>query len=117
MELTDKFINYLQVTKNLSQKTLSAYTSDLKQFFDFENDVFRPDVCSFILHLNSDLKLKDSSIRRKIITLKNFYDYLTENDFIDISPFKKLKFKFKQEKKLPKTLPISDINKLSLIPM
>lgn len=112
MEFIAQFINYLQVTKNLSQKTLSAYKSDLKQFFEFENSILHPDICSFISHLSSQLQLKDSSVRRKIITLKNFYDYLIDNDILTISPFKKLKFKFKQEKKLPKTLPVSDINKL-----
>lgn len=82
MKVTELLTGY----KNLSQKTLSAYNSDLKQFFDFENDVLRSDICSFILYLNSNLKLKDSSIRRKIITLKNFYDYLSDK-FYRYLPF------------------------------
>ena len=112
MDYLSKFINYLKATKNLSQKTLAAYSSDLKQFISYEQEILQPDVCSFISYLKVDLNLKDTSIRRKIITLKNFYDYLIDNDYIATSPFKKLKFKFKQEKKLPKTLPISDINKI-----
>ncbi len=109
--LTD-FINYLQATKNLSDKTLKAYSSDLKQFFDFEKNISNPDICAFISFLNSKLKLKDTSIRRKIITLKNFYNYLIDNEIISVSPFKKLKFKFKQERRLPKTLTITDIGKI-----
>ena len=112
MDYLSKFINYLHVTKNLSNKTLKAYTSDLKQFFNFESTILSPDICGFIAHLNADLKLKDTSIRRKIITLKNFYDFLYNENIITFSPFAKLKFRFKQERKLPKTLPIKDITKI-----
>lgn len=112
MSYLSNFINYLQATKNLCQKTLSAYSSDLSQFNAFIQDVLHPDICGFISYLHEDLKLKDSSIRRKIVTLKTFYDFLLDNEIINTSPFKKLKFKFKQERKLPKTLPVSDINKI-----
>ena len=112
MDYLLKFVNYLHATKNLSDKTLKAYTSDLKQFFNYEKNILSPDICAFISYLNIELKLKDSSIRRKIITLKNFYTYLIDNEFINFSPFKRLKFKFKQEKKLPKTLTVSEISKI-----
>ena len=95
MDYLSKFINYLHTTKNLSNKTLIAYTSDLKQFFNFENTILQPDICGFIAYLNVNLKLKDTSIRRKIITLKNFYDYLYNENLISSSPFAKLKFRFK----------------------
>lgn len=112
MELVSKFVNNLQVTENLSDKTISAYKSDLLQFFRFEQNVLSPDICAFIAHLNINLKLKDTSVRRKIITLKCFYSYLLDNNIIDSSPFYKLKFRFKQEHKLPKTLSIKDVSKL-----
>ena len=112
MDYLSKFINYLKATKNLSPKTLAAYSGDLKQFVSYKHEILKPDICSFISYLSSDLNLKDTSIRRKIITLKIFYEYLVNNDFIVTSPFNKLKFKFKQEKKLPKTLPVAEINRL-----
>lgn len=112
MNLLSNFIGYLQATKNLSDKTLYAYIGDLHQFFDYERDVLHPDICSFISYLSSKLKLKDSSVRRKIITLKSFYSYLTDTEIINISPFSKLKFRFKQEHKLPKTLTIKDVSKI-----
>lgn len=112
MNYLTNFINYLQATKNLSSKTLSAYTSDLNQFFSFEHDLLHPDICAFISHLSTDLKLKDTSIRRKIITLKNFYDYLLTREIITVSPFLRLKFRFKQERKLPKTLSVTEVSKV-----
>ncbi len=112
MNYLSNFINYLQATKNLSDKTLAAYKSDLRQFFSYEQDILHPDVCSFISYLSSGLKLKDTSVRRKIITLKCFYSYLIDTEVIDRSPFTKLKFRFKQEHKLPKTLSVKDVSKI-----
>ena len=112
MNYLTNFINYLQATKNLSDKTLKAYSSDLNQFFEYEQNILDPDICTFISYLSTKLKLKDTSIRRKIITLKNFYNYLIDIEIIKTSPFKKLKFRFKQEKKLPKTLTVSEISKI-----
>lgn len=112
MEYLTNFRNYLQTTKNLSPKTLNAYIIDLNQYFKFEQDILNPDICSFISYLHIDLRLKDSSIRRKIVTLKIFYEYLINRDLITISPFAKLKFKFKQEQRLPKTLSITEVSKI-----
>ena len=112
MYYLSNFINYLKATKNLSQKTLSAYESDLKQFNTYEQNTLNPNICTYISYLSNELHLKDTSIRRKIVTLKNFYGYLLDNDIITASPFKRLKFKFKQERKLPKTLPVSDVSRI-----
>lgn len=110
-QFTD-FISNLKITKNLSPKTLVAYLSDLKQFSGYEPNILSPNVRSFIAYLACDLQLKDSSVRRKIITLKNFYEFLVESEVLEVSPFQKLKFRFKQERKLPKTLSIGEVTKL-----
>lgn len=112
MNYLSNFISYLYATKNLSNKTLAAYQSDLKQFFAYERNVLHPNICSFIAYLSSALKLKDSSIKRKIISLKCFYTYLTDTEMVDRHPFDKLKFRFKQEHRLPKTIAVKDISKL-----
>lgn len=112
MQYFSDFINYLKITKNLSPKTLAAYESDLKQFSRYVQNILSPDIRTFVAHLTSDLQLKDSSVRRKIITLKSFYGFLVENEILEASPFQKLKFRFKQERKLPKTLSIGEVSKL-----
>lgn len=106
------FLQHLQTTKNLSPKSISAYESDLNQFLHLQPDLFHPELHNYISYLHTTLGLKDSSIRRKIITLKNFYNFLVSQGFLDNSPFEKLKFQFRQEKRLPKTLSISEISKL-----
>ena len=49
MDYLSKFINYLQATKNLSVKTLKAYSSDLTQFFKYEQNIIHTDICGFIV--------------------------------------------------------------------
>ena len=107
-----QFLNYLQATKNLSSKSISAYQGDLMQFANYYDNLCDIDVCDYISYLSVTLGLKDTSIRRKIITLKNFYAYLDNSDIIEINPFTKLKFKFRQEQRLPKTLSINEVSKL-----
>lgn len=112
MQLFIDFISNLKITKNLSHKTLAACSSDLKQFFSFEQNILSPNIHAFVAHLTCDLQLKDSSVRRKIITLKNFYEFLVESEILEVTPFQKPKFRFKQERKLPKTLSIGEVTKL-----
>lgn len=112
MDFRTNFINYIQVTKNVSAKTVIAYSCDLKQFLAFEGNVLKPDLCRFVAHLTSDLHLKETTILRKIMTLKLFYGYLVDTDVLPVSPFVKLKFRFKKEKKLPKTLTVAEVARL-----
>ena len=107
-----RFLNYLQTTKNLSSKSLLAYKGDLVQFANKEESLYDVDICGYVSYLSATLGLKDSSIRRKIVTLHNFYDYLESIGIIEINPFSKIKFKFRQEQRLPKTLSINEIIKL-----
>ena len=106
-----KFIEYLKSTKNLSPKTLEAYSIDMKTFLQVEKNLLEPDIRAYVLHLQS-LGLKDSSVKRKIVTLRIFYDYLYNEKIISHSPFFNLKFKFRQERKLPKTLSINEVRRL-----
>lgn len=112
MHYRTNFLNYLLATKNLSAKTLAAYKSDLDQFFAYERDPLCPDLCAYVSHLKRGLFLKDSSVRRKIVTLKNFYAWLQSCGELDRSPFENLRFRFRSERQLPKTLPVADVAKL-----
>lgn len=104
----------MSLTKNLNEKTIKAYSSDLTHFFnylDLQNN--KRLTSSIILQYIENLSKthKDSSISRKIISLKLFFNFL-ELEVKLSNPIKNLKFKFKKEKRLPKTLSIRDVNKL-----
>ena len=108
------FIDTIQSTKNLSENTIIAYNSDLRDFIGFvENKELNEDVVlQYVRHLSFDRKLKDSSISRKLIVLKTFFNFLFQQHKIEINLFSELKFRFKSERKLPKTLTVSDVSKL-----
>ena len=105
------FLNFLKATRNLSQKTLMAYGTDISQFENAQ-DIYNPDICNYINYLHTKLKLKDASIKRKIVAIRVFYEYIRHYNHISIKPFDGLNFKFKQEKQLPKTLTINEVKKL-----
>lgn len=111
------FINEIKSTKNLSDKSLKAYKSDITNFILFikghKIPLINPDtILLYINTLNTSKHLKDTTIKRKIISLKLFTTFLYDNNIIDNYPFYKLKFKYKKEHKLPKVLSIEEVKKL-----
>ncbi len=112
MKIIETYMQYLKSTKNLSEKTLRAYAIDIRQFMQNCPDYLSPNICVYINYLSTKLHLKDTSIKRKIISLHAFYEYLVMQELIVSSPFDKLKFKFKQESKLPKILSVNEVKQL-----
>lgn len=114
MNYINQLITQLKITKNLQEQTLKAYSSDITNFLNYINkeNVEQIDILNYINYLFDEKKLKDRSIKRKIISLKIYFNFLEDNSIIKNNPFTKLKFKFKQEKKLPKTLQKNEVKKL-----
>ena len=114
MNYINQLITQLKITKNLQEQTLKAYSSDINNFFNYINKetIEQIDILDYINYLFDEKKLKDRSIKRKIISLKIYFNFLEDNSIIKTNPFTKLKFKFKQEKKLPKTLQKNEVKKL-----
>ena len=110
------FIATISATKNLSDKTIRAYKSDLYQFKRFigRSSKYTSDkntIYGFIEMLKQSDN-KDTTIKRKLVTLKLFYTYLAKEKIIRTNPFYEIKIAFKQEKRLPKTLTTLEITKL-----
>ena len=112
--ISNEFIAMIQSTKNLSQKTILAYRSDLKDFCKFFKEKYPDDsvILEYVQHLTQERNLKDSTINRKLIVLKMFFEYLYTQRYIDQNYFLSHTFKFKKERKLPKTLAIKETSKL-----
>lgn len=109
----ENFLNHLAATKNLSDKTLAAYRGDLIRFIAFaDHSLERNTLVNYVEYLKC--QLKETSIKRKIVTIKLFMRYLSESRNINI-PTSTTGFKFKTEKRLPRTLSLSEINKVCKI--
>ncbi len=112
--ISEEFINVIQTTKNLSSKTILAYTSDLNDFCRYIqlNKLDQDIVLKYTQYLIQERKLRTSSINRKLVILKIFFDYLTTKGIIPDNYYKAHPMKLRKEKILPKTLTLFEINQL-----
>lgn len=56
-------------------------------------------------------KFKQKTVKRKIASIKAFYNYLEEMDLIAETPFRKIKVKFKETVLLPRIISREDIER------
>ena len=116
-QFIQEFIALIETTKNLSPKTIAAYRSDLNLFKDFSSrDILlnKNIVIKYIHCLSHEQNLKDSTIMRKLIVLKMFFEYLYQNGHTPNNYFCHHTFKFRREKKLPKILTEKEVQQLLL---
>lgn len=114
----DEFIFHCQYEKNLSSKTIKAYTIDLRQFLEFLNlettliKEINKNILKLYIQRLFDKSLKEKSIKRKLATLKAFFNYLEFDEHIVVNPFRKIKISIKEPQRLPKTMSMTEIKKL-----
>ncbi len=109
----EEFLSIMKSTKNISEYSYLAYSSDLNDFIKFCNGNIDNDLLvKYVSHLSQDKHLCDTTISRKLITLKMFYEYLHKKNLIVENYYQKCHFKFRKERRLPKTLTKIEIAKL-----
>ena len=64
----------------------------------------------YIIELHK--KFKQKTIKRKIASVKAYYNYLEEREIISENPFRKIKVKFKEAMILPRIIPREEIELL-----
>ena len=109
IEVVQDYVRYLSKEINVSSNTLLSYKRDIDEFVRFLNknniNLFklkREDVILYLKFLD-ERKLKNTTISRKISSLRGFYNYLENNNFVENNVFKLIKNP-KLEKKLPNFL-------------
>lgn len=123
-ELTEQFLNYLNVEKNCSGLTIENYRRDIESFCVFlsgrfdcsvePNVVTHLDIRAYLSHL-SDAKYARRTIARRISSLRSFYKYLLREGIVTVNPLLKTRSP-KLEKKLPAFLDEIEINELLNLP-
>lgn len=98
--MIDKFLEYLLLEKKYSSHTIKSYATDLHFFSLFlkkhsSNDCIEKsnpkEVRLFIAYLSENNYI-ETTINRKISTLKSFFNFLTKINLIEKSPLIGLKF-------------------------
>ncbi|WP_019911653.1 tyrosine-type recombinase/integrase [Paenibacillus sp. HW567] len=121
-EYLEKYVTYLIIEKNLSPKSIKAYLSDLNMLQNWLIENKMNSVTSDILHLyfhsfNNSCLLKDSTIKRKYISIKAFFLFLVHKNWIEQSPLHNFGKRFKTSKRIPKTLAVEEIERLLQSPL
>ena len=117
-QIFNKYINYLEVERNVSPYTVRNYTTDLLGFFQFLRDkkidslkeVDRHTLRDYLSHLMEKGFVK-ASIARKLSAIRSFYRYLLREEIIATSPVATTSSP-KLDKRLPSFLTIEEINRL-----
>jgi integrase/recombinase XerD len=114
------FLDHGQAERNLSDRTLKAYESDLLQFHSHLEETGTDEVTNAVLENYveklSDGPYRDTSVRRKVAALKIFFRYLEEHGFVEESPAKLLKIRKPVQQKAPNILSTREIRTLLQAP-
>lgn len=109
------YLNYCKFQKRLDKKTLKAYRIDLQQFStqakanDIAN-ITHTTIENYIEYLH--IHYQPKTVKRKIASLKAFFNYLEYREFISKTPFSHLQIHFREPIKLPKTIPLNMLESL-----
>jgi integrase/recombinase XerD len=112
------FIHYCIYEKNLSDKTIKAYQTDLKQLTKFLIDnnksveMIRITKIELREYIELISILKPKSRKRKIATVKAMLNYLEYEDKVTINPFRKMRIKIKEPLNLPRYLRLEEIKSI-----
>lgn len=112
-EEMEQYLEFCQYRKELSRNTVKAYRIDLEQFLRYvkEDTLLRSKIEAYITELHK--KYKQKTVKRKIASIKAFYQYLEEEERMkESNPFTKIRVKFKEAESLPRIIPRNEIEKL-----
>lgn len=104
-----EYLDYCRYRKKLDEKSLKAYRIDLRQFFEFCQclEPERERIEAYIADLHR--KYRQKTVKRKLASIKAFYNYLEEEEVISRTPFRKIRVKFKEAVVLPRVIPRREI--------
>lgn len=115
----DKFVQYIKYEKRFSPHTIQAYEQDLEQFAAYIRREYELEDLNLVqsIHVRSwtvsmmEEEYHANSVRRKLSTLKAFFNYLQKFHGLQRNPMQKVVVP-KTGKRLPSTLVAAEFNHL-----
>ncbi|MEN6547565.1 MAG: tyrosine-type recombinase/integrase [Armatimonadia bacterium] len=117
--LYEEFLTYLAVERNCSPLTISAYRDDARSLFRHleaegiapnAGNITRLTVRGYIAWLRGR-GLSPTTVARRIHSLRSFWNYLWDSDYVDTNPFRKISLP-KQSRALPVYLSVEEASRL-----
>lgn len=122
MENVKNYLEHLKYEKNYSDYTIKNYENDILEFFDYlktqslnYKDLKYSDLRFYLMYLKNDKKDTNTSIDRKLSSLRGFYKYLVANGIV-VNNFFLLINGLKKEKKLPRYFEYNELEELFSVP-
>ena len=116
------YLDYLQYEKNYSKYTILNYKDDIEEFIDYIEseglefkDIVYSDIRFYLMYLKDNKHDDNSSIDRKLSSLRGFYKYLANNNIVQTNVFS-LVNGVKKAKKLPRYFEYNELEELFMVP-
>jgi integrase/recombinase XerD len=112
------YLLHCEHQKKLSPKSIKAYSIDLGQFVRHINSMAEPEITKqAILLYIADLhqKYRPQTVKRKLASLRAFFNHLEFEEIIEVNPIRRIKTKFQEPKLLPKTIPLKLVEQLLVV--
>ena len=122
MDDLNKFLDYLVYQKNYSHYTKENYEKDIIEFYEFLNQenlnyktIEYSDIRFYLMYLKDTKKDSNSSINRKLSSLRTFYKFLANEKVVKTNVFSMVNGP-KKQKKLPRYFEYNELEELFNIP-
>lgn len=110
--LIEQYLSYCKYEKCLDSKTQRAYKTDLLQFADYtldkNADLSKDNLQAYLTELHKRYKIK--SVKRKIASLRAFFNYLEYEDILPDNPLNRMRIKLHEPFLLPRTIPLETVD-------
>jgi site-specific recombinase XerD len=119
-KLLERYLQYLEVERNASPRTVIAYQIALTKFKNFGGDKLSWDQCKAVQFREFLLDCMKTGMARSYVrltfaALRSFYKYLVEREGFTENPLKEVQLP-KLEKKLPIVLSVPQVDELLAAP-
>ena len=116
--LLKKYMNHIKLEKRLAANSIESYERDLTDFLEYLDSrgicltqADSVNVSEYVIHLSKDRNFSDRSLARSISSLRGFFKFLLEDDFITSEMLEILE-PVKLKESLPVFLTYEELQKL-----
>lgn len=118
----NEYLEYLKYQRNYSDYTIENYKHDIVEYLEYvesENLEFKSieysDIRFYLMHLKDKKKDDNTSINRKLSSLRGFYKYMANEGIVKTNVFSLVNGP-KKSKKLPRYFEYSELEELFNVP-
>ena len=118
----DSYLEYLKFQKNYSDYTIENYSHDIIEYLNYLereslsfSDVEYSDIRFYLMYLKDEKKDNNTSINRKLSSLRGFYKYLANENIVSSNVFSLVNGP-KKSKKLPRYFEYNELEELFNVP-